>query len=104
MENVEMQSELGKKLRGKVKWFSKRTGYGFITVDGFDKEFFVHYTGIKSNDKIKYLEDGADVEIVVGQNEKGLMATEVEVVPTEDEAQRLIETLPKPEVKGEISE
>lgn len=49
---------------GKVKWFNKKSGYGFITVIDEDSEFsnkdiFVHYTEINvKNFQYKYLMEG----------------------------------------------
>ena len=33
-----------KKVRGKIKWFSERLGYGFIVGDD-GRDYFVHHTG-----------------------------------------------------------
>ena len=42
-------------MTGKVKWFNNKKGYGFLTnLEG--KDFFIHYTGISSEDKFKTLE------------------------------------------------
>lgn len=31
---------------GKIKWFDLRKGYGFITCEGDDREYFVHFSKI----------------------------------------------------------
>lgn len=50
--------------KGKVKWFNKEKGYGFITnEDGND--IFVHYKDLNM-DGFKLLKDGQDVEFDIG--------------------------------------
>ncbi|MBN1493756.1 MAG: cold shock domain-containing protein [Candidatus Omnitrophica bacterium] len=64
-------------VKGKVKWFDGKKGYGFIaTEDGQD--VFVHYSEIKG-DGYKTLDEGQDVELEVEQNEKGFKAKNVVV-------------------------
>lgn len=60
---------------GKVKWFSREKGYGFITRDD-GEDVFVHYSAI-SGDGFRTLEEGQRVEFEVAQGRKGLQATNV---------------------------
>ncbi|MDR9505414.1 cold shock domain-containing protein [Brevibacillus agri] len=54
-------------IQGKVKWFSKEKGYGFIERDG-GPDVFVHYSAITGTG-YRNLEEGEQVvfEIVNGQ-------------------------------------
>jgi CspA family cold shock protein len=61
---------------GTVKWFDDAKGYGFITPDDGGKDLFVHHTGI-SGDGFKTLAEGAKVEFVPEQGQKGPQATNV---------------------------
>jgi len=62
-------------MKGKVKWFSKSKGYGFITgEDG--KEYFVHWQSIKE-EGYKTLIENDNVEFKAIETEKGIQAIEV---------------------------
>lgn len=61
--------------KGKVKWFDKKKGYGFILSDA-GEELFVHYSTIQG-DGFKILEDGQEVEFEVEKDKKGLRAKNV---------------------------
>jgi len=63
---------------GKVKWFNKQKGYGFIEQED-GKDLFVHYTGIKG-DGFKNLQEGESVEFDVADGEKGPKAVNVVIV------------------------
>lgn len=56
-------------MRGIVKWFDVRKGFGFITDDeGMD--YFVHYSEIQG-DGFKKLRDGQAVSFMPGEDGKG---------------------------------
>ncbi len=62
-------------MKGTVKWFDAKKGYGFITKeDGTD--IFVHFSAIKV-DGFKTLKEGQKVEFEVQQGEKGPQAANV---------------------------
>jgi CspA family cold shock protein len=61
--------------KGKVKWFDRRKGFGFIEAeDGTD--VFVHYSEIKS-DGFRSLEENQEVEFEIKKGPKGDQATNV---------------------------
>ncbi len=64
--------------RGRVKWFSEKKGYGFITREDGD-DIFVHFSAIK-REGFKTLHEGDEVEFEISQGEKGLQATDVTVL------------------------
>lgn len=65
---------------GKVKWFHSKKGYGFITVDGEEKDIFVHYTAIKAAEGgFKTLHQNDKVEFTIQQGAKGPEAHDVSV-------------------------
>ncbi|MHC4290848.1 MAG: cold-shock protein [Planctomycetota bacterium] len=60
---------------GKVKWYDKKKGYGFILSDDND-DVFVHYTNF-SNLSLRSLNDGEEVTFDIVPGEKGLRAQNV---------------------------
>ena len=65
-------------MKGKVKWFNEKKGYGFITMeDGTDA--FVHYSAVQG-EGFKSLNEGDEVECEVTPGSKGPQATNVKVV------------------------
>ncbi|MHA2609704.1 MAG: cold-shock protein [bacterium JZ-2024 1] len=63
-----------KRLRGVVKWFDSKKGYGFITAD--QKDYFVHFSAIQG-EGFKTLREGEEVEFEYEQTQKGMSATKV---------------------------
>lgn len=62
-------------MQGKVKWFNKEKGYGFIErEDGGD--VFVHFSAIQE-EGFKTLQEGEEVEFEIVEGPKGLQASNV---------------------------
>ena len=56
--------------KGKVKWFNKTKGYGFIEPEEGDKDVFVHISAVK-NSGMEDLDEGQELEFeIVGNNGK----------------------------------
>ena len=65
-------------MRGTVKWFSEKKGYGFITAED-GKDVFVHFSAIDS-EGFRTLDEGQEVEFEVTSGPKGLQASKVKRV------------------------
>ena len=70
---------MNEKFLGFCKWFNDQKGYGFVTTDD-GQDYFVHYTGIISDQKHKTLNQGDRVEFEVVDGAKGKQAVDVVVV------------------------
>lgn len=62
-------------MKGKVKWFNAKKGFGFIS-DESGKDVFVHYSALNM-DGFKVLEENDEVEFEVIDGEKGPQAANV---------------------------
>ena len=65
-------------LRGKVKFFDEKKGFGFISSGGND--YFVHFRQIKSGIKFKTLASEQQVAFEPVKSEKGWLANNVRIV------------------------
>lgn len=61
---------------GVVKWFNDAKGYGFITMDGEEKDCFVHYSSIQG-DGFRSLTEGDRVQFDMVMGQKGPSAENV---------------------------
>lgn len=61
--------------KGTVKFFNQVKGFGFIKVDGSDKEIFVHKSDVRGT-----IQENDTVEFDVQEGKKGLNAVNVRVV------------------------
>ncbi len=61
--------------KGTVKWFDERKGYGFIAQES-GKDVFVHFSSI-SMAGFKTLAEGDEVTFDIEENERGLVAKNV---------------------------
>ena len=67
-------------MRGVVKWFDARKGYGFIVHPDGGPDIFVHYTQILQEEGFRLLRTGQRVEFELLPGQKGVHAHEVRVV------------------------
>ncbi len=65
---------------GIVKWFNSRKGFGFITPSEGEKDVFVHYSAITTQDnEFATLNEADEVEYEVVEGAKGMEARNVVV-------------------------
>lgn len=62
-------------MKGTVKWFNAKKGFGFISAET-GKDVFVHYSALQM-DGFKVLDEGEEVEFDVVNGEKGPQASNV---------------------------
>ncbi len=67
----------GGRQRGKVKWFSRQRGYGFIIVEDSGEEIFVHRSDLEG---VYSLREGQQVEFEIEATPKGPEAVRVSPV------------------------
>ena len=62
-------------MKGTVKWFNAKKGFGFISDDN-GNDVFVHFSALQM-DGFKVLDEGEEVEFDVVNGEKGPQASNV---------------------------
>jgi CspA family cold shock protein len=63
------------RVTGRVKWFSRTKGYGFIQQEQ-GEDVFVHYSAIRGTG-FRNLEEGEQVEFTLEETPKGPQASDV---------------------------
>ena len=61
--------------KGTVKFFNESKGFGFVTEDDSNTEYFVHVSGL-----IDQINEGDKVEFELTEGKKGMNAIDVKVV------------------------
>ena len=87
-------------MKGIVKWYNARKGYGFITPDDKSDDVFVHATSLKTCG-LKKLYTGSEVSFETDQDDKGKRVKSIKILkeakPTEEK-----KSDNKKEVKKEV--
>ena len=65
--------------QGSVKWFNESKGFGFIEVDGQEKDVFIHHSAIAMQG-FRTLSEGQRVSFDIEQGQKGPSATNVKAL------------------------
>jgi len=68
--------QIGSKMKGKIKWYNSRKGYGFISGED-DEDVFVHNSDIPQGTLLK---EEDEVEYEVEKTDKGLKAIEIKLL------------------------
>lgn len=64
------------RLSGTVKWFDATRGFGFVVSDAVASDILIHFSVLKEHDR-RSLPEGAVVECLVAEQERGLQARKV---------------------------
>lgn len=67
-------------MRGTVRWFDARRGYGFVVPEEGGPDVFVHRRVLQSTARLRRLEPGQVVEYDAEQTAQGTKATQVTVL------------------------
>ncbi|MFT7132163.1 MAG: CspA family cold shock protein [Cyclobacteriaceae bacterium] len=70
---------------GHVKWFNNAKGYGFIVMEGSDRDYFAHFSSINM-DGFRTLKAGQPVTFEAIETPKGSHAINIEPQPPIDAA------------------
>ena len=66
-------------LKGKVKWFNGKKGYGFIEREDKEKDVFVHASAVREAG-LRFLNEGDLLEFEVESGDKGPSAVNLKKI------------------------
>ena len=66
-------------LKGTVKWFNGKKGFGFIEREDKEKDVFCHASEVRSAG-LKYLNEGDKLEFTLVETEKGPAAANLKKI------------------------
>ena len=66
-------------LKGKVKWFNGKKGYGFIEREDKEKDVFVHASAVREAG-LKFLNEGDELTFDVETGQKGPSAVNLQKI------------------------
>ena len=61
---------------GKIKWYKKKKGYGFITDDETKKDIFLHVSALEES-KLRVLKEEQKIKFDIKEKEKKLQAVNI---------------------------
>jgi CspA family cold shock protein len=91
-EAVRPEDEALIKLTGTMKWFDATRGFGFLVSEQAKGDVLVHFSVLKEHDR-RSLPEGAIVECLVAEQERGLQARKVLSI---DLSQAVVAEPPRP--------
>ena len=62
--------------QGKVKWFSAKKGYGFITDDETNKDIFLHVSSLEES-KLRVLKEEQKIKFDIKEEKNKLQAINI---------------------------
>lgn len=65
------------KRNAKLKWFNTEKGYGFLIVDGCEKDVFIHIKQLRTSGFTEAPKEGEALTCTVTDGDKGLFATNI---------------------------
>ena len=65
--------------QGKIKWFSSKKGYGFITEDKTEKDIFLHISTLEKS-KLRILKENQKLKFEIKEEKDKLQAINLKKV------------------------
>ena len=63
--------------KGKVKWFSAKKGYGFITEEDTNRDIFLHVSALEES-KLRVLKEDQKIKFDIKEDKEKLQAINLE--------------------------